>query len=80
MFGKTVTGIVRGYRNDNVLYNGVPGAVAEIIVSAKDGKRLLLYQLGSPAKILKVGSVVPVKIHKNIFKVLKNRDTDDVYI
>ena len=75
---KTITGVVQGYRPNNARYNGVPGSVAKIAISTKNGPRILLYDLGSPARPFAVGRNVDVKVYKNYYKV-DARKGDDVW-
>ena len=75
LFSKEITGTVQGYRNDNVLYNGMPGQTAEILISTYDGQKLLLYQIGGPSRPFQVGKKVRIKVYKDYFKVIKEKDT-----
>ena len=74
LFSKEIDGVVKGYRNDNVLYNGMPGQIAEIEVSTYDGKKLLLYQVGGPSRPFTVGKSVKVKVFKDYFKAIEEKE------
>ena len=80
LFGREIGGVVKGYRMDTMMYNGMPGAVAEILVTTNSGKKLLLYQIGGPAKPFAVGSTVRVKVYKDYYKVIqeKNKIWDEI--
>lgn len=72
--GKHITGILYGYTNDNVLLNGHPAQVAKILVDTPNGKRFIMYQLGSTDKNIDINSDVNLLVYKNIFMIEKNKE------
>ncbi len=72
--GKHIIGKFYGYADDNVLINGRPAQVAKILVDTPQGKRFIMYQLGSTSKDITVNQEVHLLVYKNIFMIEKNRE------
>ncbi len=72
--GKHITGKFYGYTDDNVLINGRPAQVAKILVDTPNGKRFIMYQLGSTDKNIDINSEVNLLVYKNIFMIEKNKE------
>jgi len=64
LFGKTLDGVVYGYMDDTVAYNGVPGQKVKILVNASDGKRFILLPLAATTKPYPVNSDIKVRAFK----------------
>ncbi len=76
--GKHITGKLYGYVDDNVRVNGRPAQVAKILVDTPNGKRFIMYQLGSTEKNIAVNEEVHLLVYKNIFMLDKsNKETID---
>ena len=72
--GKHITGMFYGYAGDNVRINGRPAQVAKILVDTPQGKRFIMYQLGSTEKSITVNQEVRLPVYNDIFMIEKNRD------
>ena len=64
--GKEIDGILQCYYRDNVRVNGRPLWVARIIVDSQEGKKYLIYQTGKMRKKYADGSIVHLKIYRDI--------------
>lgn len=72
--GKHITGKFYGYADDNVRINGRPAQVAKILVDTPQGKRFIMYQLGSTEKSIAINQEVHLLVYKNIFMIEKNQE------
>ena len=80
LYGKDTIGTVIGYRDDNtVLYNGVPGAICEILINLNLEKVVLLYQTGGPDMPFPINSKVRVRCYKDLFKIYKTKNDYEVW-
>ncbi len=73
--GKTITGVVYGYMDDKVMYNNSPGQVVKILVDSKQGKRFILYQLGSIEHPYKINSTIELSVYKNYFIINTSKES-----
>ena len=70
--GKHITGTFYGYSDDNVRINGRPAQVAKILVDTPQGKRFIMYQLGSTERNIAVNQEVRLLVYKDIFLIEKD--------
>ncbi len=70
LFGKTLDGIIYGYMDDTIAYNGINGQKAKILVNASEGKKFILLPLATTEKPYEVNSKVKVRVYKNIARIL----------
>ena len=70
--GKEIEAIVYGYMDDNILLNGTPAQIVKLLVTTKDGKRFILYQLKDTAHPYKINSRIKLLVYKDIFMVKKD--------
>lgn len=70
--GKEIEAIVYGYMDDNILLNGSPAQIVKLLVTTKDGKRFILYQLKDTAHPYKINSRIKMLVYKDIFMVKKD--------
>ena len=68
--GEEITGIVYGYMDDTIAYNGVNGKVAKILIDTAKGKRFIMYQLGSTMRKYPVNGQVRIKMYKRYFRLM----------
>ncbi|MBR3031751.1 MAG: hypothetical protein IKH92_01885 [Clostridiales bacterium] len=59
------SGVVYGYMDDTVAYNGVNGQKVKILVDTSEGKKFILLPLGSTSKQYEVNSTVELKLKDN---------------
>ena len=71
--GKEIDATVYGYMDDNVLLNGIPAQIVKLLVTAKEGPRFILYQLGDTKRPYKINSKIKLLVYKNIFIVKEDR-------
>ena len=60
--GTQRSGVVYGYMDDTVAYNGVNGQKVKILVDTSEGKKFILVPLGTTSKPYEVNSAVDVKL------------------
>lgn len=65
--GKSIEATVYGYMDDNILLNGVPAQIVKLLINTTDGKKFILYKLGTTKKIYKVNSIIKLKVFKDNF-------------
>ncbi|MBO4687774.1 MAG: hypothetical protein J5636_04610 [Clostridiales bacterium] len=73
--GALRSGVVYGYMDDTVAYNGVNGQKIKILLDTSEGKKFILLPLGTTAKIYEVNSTVDVKLLDN-WAVIVNKKTN----
>lgn len=71
--GVVRNGIVYGYMDDTVAYNGVNGQKIKILVDSSEGKKFILLPLGTTSKLYEVNSAVQVLIHENYAMILDRK-------
>ncbi|MBP5493328.1 MAG: hypothetical protein J6Y08_10850 [Clostridiales bacterium] len=62
--GTLRSGIVYGYMDDTVAYNGVNGQKIKILLDTAEGKKFILLPLGTTAKPYEVNSTVDVRLYE----------------
>ena len=70
--GKEIEATVYGYMDDNILLNGSPAQIVKLLVTTKDGKRFILYQLKDTSHPYKINSRIKLLVYKDIFMVKKD--------
>lgn len=63
--GRILPGLVCGYEDDNVTYNGRRGQKVRLLVQSQEGSRYVLVPLGAPEQPYAVGSTVHVRLWQN---------------
>lgn len=71
--GVVRTGVVYGYMDDTVAYNGVNGQKVKILVDTSEGKKFILLPLGGTAKTYEVNSTIDVKLYDDWAKILTKK-------
>ena len=70
--GKEIEATVYGYMDDNIVLNGSPAQIVKLLVTTKDGKRFILYQLKDTSHPYKINSRIKLLVYKDIFMVKKD--------
>ena len=70
------SGVVYGYMDDMVAYNGVNGQKVKILLDTSEGKKFILLPLGTTAKIYEVNSTVDVRLFDNWAVVVSKKKTN----
>ena len=60
--GVVRSGVVYGYMDDTIAYNGVNGQKVKILLDTSEGKKFILLPLGGTAKTYEVNSTIDVKL------------------
>ena len=68
-------GVVYGYMDDTVAYNGVNGQKVKILVETSEGKKFILLPLGTTTKPYEVNSEVEVRLLNKWAVVLPKKTT-----
>ncbi len=71
-------GVVYGYMDDTIAYNGVNGQKVKILVNTSEGKKFILLPLETTNKPYRVNSHVTVKLYKNV-AMIKPESSDKKY-
>ncbi|MBR3281514.1 MAG: hypothetical protein IKI57_06770 [Clostridia bacterium] len=67
--GTPITATVYGYMNDNFLINGRPAQVVKLLIDTENGKRFILYKLGSIYQKYGVNTQIELIMYNNIFMI-----------
>ena len=70
LYGKNYSGIVYGYMDDNISYNGVNGQQVKILIENK-GMQYILLPLESTSKPYPVNSKIKVRIFKKYANIIE---------
>ncbi|MBO7564563.1 MAG: hypothetical protein J6T40_06935 [Clostridiales bacterium] len=73
--GTVRSGVVYGYMDDTVAYNGVNGQKIKILLDTAEGKKFILLPLGTTSKTHEVNSAVDVKLY-NKYAVILSKKTN----
>ncbi len=71
--GTLRSGVVYGYMDDTIAYNGVNGQKVKILVDTAEGKKFILLPLGTTSKPYEVNSQVNVKLLNNWAVILRQK-------
>ena len=71
--GTVRSGVVYGYMDDTVAYNGVNGQKIKILLDTAEGKKFILLPLGTTSKTHEVNSAVDVKLYDKYAVILTKK-------
>ena len=74
MNGKEIEATVYGYMDDNIYLNDKPAQIVKLLVYTNDGPKFILYQLCDIKQPYKINSRIKLKVYKDIFLILKNKE------
>ena len=60
--------------DDNVILNGSPAQIVELLVNTNEGPRFILYQLADIKRPYKINSKIKLLVYKDIFLVKKEKN------